>query len=67
MAAAGELEAGVEYVGIATHVSAIEIWPAGHPVTGDMFPPAAGAGVLTLTVRPRETLLWGCSVTENSL
>lgn len=96
MAAAGELEAGVEYVGIATHVPAIEIWPAGHPVTGDMFPPrydvngglgvdvfgvAAGAGVLTLTarfmglgfgvltltVRPRETVLWGCSVTENSL
>ena len=66
MAAAGELEAGVEYVGIATHVPAIEIWPAGHPVTGDMFPPrydvngglgvdvfgvAAGAGVLTLTAR----------------
>ena len=39
MAAAGELGAGVEYVGIATHVPAIEIWPAGHPVTGDMFPP----------------------------
>ena len=66
MAAAGELEAGVEYVGIATHVPAIEIWPAGHPVTGDMFPPrydvngglgvdvfgvAAGVGVLTLTAR----------------
>jgi len=48
------------------HVPAIEIWPAGHPVTGDMFPPrydvngglgvdvfgvAAGAGVLTLTAR----------------
>lgn len=68
MAAAGELEAGVEYVGIATHVPAIEIWPAGHPVTGDMFPPrydvngglgvdvfgvAAGAGVLTLTARAK--------------
>lgn len=26
-----------------------------------------GFGVLTLTVRPRETVLWGCSVTENSL
>jgi len=96
MAAAGELGAGVEYVGIATHLPAIGIWPAGHPVTGDMFPPrydvngglgvdvfgvAAGAGVLTLTarfmglgfgvltltVRPRETVLWGCSVTEDSL
>lgn len=63
MAAAGELEAGVEYVGIATHVPAIEIWPAGHPVTGDMFPNgglgvdvfgvAAGAGVLTLTARAK--------------
>ena len=39
MAAAGELGAGVEYVGIATHVPAIGVWPAGHPVTGDMFPP----------------------------
>ena len=68
MAAAGELEAGVEYVGIATHAPAIEIWPVGHPVTGDMFPPrydvngglgvdvfgvAAGAGVLTLTARAK--------------
>ena len=53
---------------MATHVPAIEIWPAGHPVTGDMFPPrydvngglgvdvfgvAAGAGVLTLTARAK--------------
>ena len=66
LVSAGELEAGVEYVGIATHIPAIEVWPAGHPVTGDMFPPrygiggglgvdvfgvAAGAGVLTLTAR----------------